>query len=64
MNNNTDNSGTGVILGIILAIAVAIGAYYFIKSEGGLDGTNTTNIELPDVNIAPAAGNATPSNSN
>lgn len=62
-----DNSGMGVILGVILAVVIAIGAYFFIKSEGGLDGTQTTNIEMPDVNIdapevAPSAGdnNAAP----
>ena len=61
MAQTNDNSGIGVILGVILAIVIAIGAYFFIKSEGGLEGAQTTNIELPDVNVdapevAPSAG--------
>lgn len=52
-----DNSGTGVILGILVAALIAVGGYYFLKSEGAIDGAGTTaNIEMPDVNIAPAAG--------
>lgn len=60
--NNTDNSSTGVILGIILAVAIAIGAYYFIKSEGGMKGGDTTNIVMPETkapDVAPSSGSST-----
>lgn len=57
MATQNDNSGTGVILGILVAVLIAIGGYYFLRSEGDLDvAGETTNIEMPDVNVAPAAG--------
>ncbi len=40
----SDNSGMGVVLGILLAIVVAVGAYFFMR------GNDAGNIE-------PAAGN-------
>lgn len=61
MAEQNDNSGMGVILGILVAVAIAIGGYYFLKSEGQIgDGSmDVTNIEMPDVNVnAPDAPNA------
>ena len=63
-NNNvprSDNSGMGVILGILLAVLIVVGGYFFLKNEGTLPGTNATTatIEAPDVtinNAEPAAG--------
>ena len=62
-NNNvprSDNSGMGVILGILLAVLIVVGGYFFLKSEGTLpDNATTANIEAPDVTIntaEPAAG--------
>ena len=61
MAQQNDNSGTGVILGILIAVIIAVGGYYFLKSEGGIDvAGDTTTIEMPDVNVAPAAGDAAP----
>lgn len=57
-NANNDNSGMGVVLGIVLAIAIAIGAYFFMKSEGGLPGTETTNISVDMPDVTPSAGDA------
>lgn len=51
MTQTTDNSGTGVILGILVTVMLVVGGYFFLKSNGELDRTNTTNIELPDVKI-------------
>ena len=66
MVQTNDNSGMGVILGILIAVVLAVGGYFFVKKEGGLDGskttTTTTNIELPDVNIEPASGDKAPAN--
>lgn len=56
--NTNDNSGMGVVLGIVLAIAIAIGAYFFMKSEGGLPGTETTNVNIEAPDVAPSAGDA------
>ena len=59
MAQQNDNSGTAVILGILVAVLIAVGGYYFLKSEGGINmAGDTTNIEMPDVNVAPAAGDA------
>jgi len=51
---SSDNSGMGVVLGIILAVVLALAAYFFmVRGDGG----NDTNIDLPDVNVsAPATG--------
>ena len=67
--NTSDNSGMGVILGILLAVLIVVGGYFFLRSEGSIpgDGTSTTaNIEAPDVTIneapdaEPSAGSAAP----
>lgn len=42
-----DGSGTGVVLGILLAVVIAVGAYFFIQNRN-----DTTTLE-------PAAGVAT-----
>ena len=56
---SSDNSGMGVILGILLAIVLAVAAYFFFTQDGG--NSSTTNIDLPDVNVSapatPGAGN-------
>jgi hypothetical protein len=51
-NQTTDNSGTGVVLGVLLAIVIAIGAYFFIQNRDD-DATNT---------LEPAAGIEAPTN--
>lgn len=57
MAQTSDNSGMGVVLGILIAVVLAVGAYFFIQNQGGLGGsTSTTNIEMPDVSIEPASG--------
>ena len=56
---NNDNSGTAVVLGILLAVIIAIGAYFFMKNETGLPGTETTNISVEAPDVAPSAGNNT-----
>jgi hypothetical protein len=63
MAQQTDNSGVGVILGILVAVLLVVGGYFFIKNEGGVaPATNeVTNIDLPDVNVdAPDAANTEP----
>lgn len=57
----SDNSGMGVVLGILLAVLIVVGGYFFLKNEGTLPDNNATtaNIEAPDVTInnsEPAAG--------
>ena len=58
--NTSDNSGMGVVLGILLAVLIVVGGYFFLRSEGALpQGSTTANIEAPDVTInttEPAAG--------
>lgn len=59
-----DNSGMGVVLGILLAVVVIVGAYFFFQSNGtpnalepaaGIEAPNV-NIDMPDnVNITPDA---------
>lgn len=61
-----DNSGMGVVLGILIAVLIVIGGFFFLKSQGVVEdgGTTTATIEAPDVNInaaEPAAGDAAPS---
>ena len=56
---NNDNSGVGVVLGIVLAVVIAIGAYFFFKNEGALPGTETTNISVEAPDVAPSAGDNT-----
>lgn len=62
MAQTNDNSGMGVVLGILIAVVLAVGGYFFVKKEGGLDKTasSTTNIEMPDINIEPAGGDKAP----
>lgn len=52
MTQTTDNSGTGVILGILITVLLVVGGYFFLKSNGDIGNkTTTTNIEMPDVKI-------------
>lgn len=56
----SDNSGMGVVLGILLAVLIVVGGFFFLRSQGVIEtGTTTANIEAPDVTInttEPAAG--------
>ena len=58
--NTSDNSSMGVVLGILIAVLLVVGGFFFLKSQGVVgDGTTTANIEAPDVtvnNAEPAAG--------
>lgn len=54
--NNNDNSGVGVVLGILLAVIIAVGAYFFIKNEDGMPGTETTNVNIEAPDVAPSGG--------
>ena len=58
--DTSDNSGMGVVLGILLAVLIVVGGFFFLRSQGMMgDGTSTANIEAPDVTInttEPAAG--------
>ena len=56
---NNENSGTGVIIGILIAVLLAVGAYFLIRSD---DNTNASVAPIaadsPDINVvnpAPAA---------
>ncbi len=65
MTQTNDNSGMGVILGILVAVLLVVGGFFFLKSQGviGAGRTTTANIEAPDVTInvpEPAAGDANP----
>lgn len=56
-----DNSGMGVILGILVAVLLVVGGFFFLKSQGviGAGSTTTANIEAPDVTVnttEPAGG--------
>jgi len=54
MATESDGSGMGVVIGILLAIVIAIGAYFIIQNNGGVGGSKTS-IDMPDVHItAPA----------
>ncbi len=57
---NNDSSGTGVILGVLLAILIGVGAYFFMKQEGGMPGTETTNVTIEAPDVAPSAGDTAP----
>lgn len=47
---SNDNSGMGVILGILVAVVLGFGAFYLMSNQDGPD------VEMPDVNVsAPAA---------
>jgi hypothetical protein len=57
----SDNSGMGVVLGILIAVLLVVGGFFFLRAQGVIEpGTSTaTNIEAPDVTInttEPAAG--------
>lgn len=56
----SDNSGMGVILGILITVLLVVGGFFFLRSQGVVEGgTPTANIEGPDVTInttEPAAG--------
>lgn len=59
---NSDNSGMGVVLGIVIAVLIAVGGYFFLQSQGMIGGnadTTTVNIEAPSL-TEPAAGNSEP----
>lgn len=65
MAQTSDNSGMGVVLGILIAVVLAIAAYFFIQNQGGIGGGSTTNVsvEAPAAggnDTAPAAGDAAP----
>jgi len=63
MVQQTDNSGVGVILGILVAVVLVVGAYFFLKSEGAISPSadQVTNIKMPDINIdAPDVPNMEP----
>lgn len=55
----TDGSGNGVIIGILLAVVIAVGAYFFIKGNDNAALEPAAGIETPagetdvDVNITP-----------
>lgn len=51
MAENSDNSGMGVIVGILIAVVLIVGGYFFLKNEGCSVGGSTTNIEMPDVKV-------------
>lgn len=56
-----DKSGASVVLGMMVAVLVVVGAYFFLKSQGiiATGGLTTANIEAPDTAInatEPAAG--------
>jgi hypothetical protein len=48
MANNNDNSGLGVALGILLAVIIVVGGYFFIDNNS-VDRSGPT-INMPDVN--------------
>lgn len=58
--NASDNSGMGVVLGILIAVLLVVGGFFFLRSQGVIEtGTTTANIEAPDVtinNTEPAGG--------
>lgn len=55
----TDGSGNGVIIGILLAVVIAVGAYFFIKGNDNTALEPAAGIETPagetdvDVNVMP-----------
>ena len=51
-NTTNDSSGMGVVLGILLAVVVAIGAYFFIANRDGATGLEPAAGDTT-VNIAP-----------
>lgn len=62
--NTSDNSGMGVVLGILIAVLLVVGGFFFLRSQGmvGEGATTATNIEAPDATInttEPAAGTGT-----
>ncbi len=59
--NTSDNSGMGVIAGILIAVLLVVGGYFFIQGRdtAGTGRDVAVNIETPS-NAEPAAGNAAP----
>jgi len=58
----SDNSGMGVVLGVIIAVLIAVGGYFFMQSQGMIGSpadTTTVNIEAPSA-AEPAAGTPEP----
>lgn len=53
MATESENSGMGVVLGVLLAIVLAIGAYFIIANNNGDVGVGAprSSVEMPDVNI-------------
>lgn len=49
IHNHSDNTGTGVILGIIIAALLVIAAFMIFGN--GFGGDRTTNIDMPDVKM-------------
>ena len=62
----TDGSGNGVIIGILLAVVIAVGAYFFMKSNDNTALEPAAGIETPagetnaDVNVMPSDAVPTP----
>ena len=60
MAENSDNSGMGVIAGVLIAVVLMVGGYMFLANQGTVDAPPQTNIEMPDdvdINLPePAAG--------
>lgn len=57
MADSESNTAMGVVLGVLVAVILIAGAFYVFRgNEPGMPETNVTNIETPDVNIAPSAG--------
>ncbi len=61
INTGGDDSGAGVVVGILVAVVLAIGIYVFAVRNGNVDSVNTpdVNIEMP---AAPSAPDANPAN--
>lgn len=59
-----DGSGNGVIIGILLAVVIAVGAYFFIKGNDNTALEPAAGVETPvtgDARMVPADNNAFPS---
>ncbi len=63
-----ESSGMGVVLGVLLAVVIAVGAYFFMQNRNmenaGLEpaaGNTTINVETPapDASAAPDASDTT-----
>lgn len=58
-----DGSGNGVIIGILLAVVIAVGAYFFLKSNNNAALEPAAGVEAPLAGdtTTPAGNNAFPS---